>query len=671
MAKTNKTEDIGIDDILSFIKRNIFVALLFMFATTVLTSVQFARSPSFTATGFIRLEDSRSNTLQAVTEKITGLGTYQQYEKDQIMESYILLMSSREFSNQVAKSMIQHGVDQRYQKLILGKNSELDKTGLSELILDTVELSRHNADTFRLSLTLSKGDDAVEALNILVDNVVYSFSERESQNLSSAKKFLEKQIAEIQEEVNIIDESIAERISNSKSKDYKLGAIFSDSPSEIAKMESDLIDLQQDLEETNEELEKTKRAPAEASSPIDKYGDVARLSYLEKKAEALKLKIKSGKKILREIVSVDSTKPLLQKELEALYKQREVQYQLFSDLKREVLSLDIQKISSNNKVKILERPVPGSARATKNLASTVIKRSIFAAIVAYLLAFGIEFMNPVVRSRKDLMGFPLAYLGSIPNLDRRRGRGFLKTMFYSIFRYRRRRSNKSFTHTLELLPDSFEDIIFKNLRARVLNFKVTTDRSPQVVSVMSAGAGEGKTSICSNLAKSIAMSGKRVLLIDADLRRRSLTIAQGLQVESGLSDYLAKPNNESEKTIVKKLYDNLDILPAGQLSNESTELISSKHFKEVVEAMKHFYDIILIDSPPALPYSEVIQIAKLSDLVIFSVRSKKTQLDAFDQVMEKLQFSTSTRFGFVMNCHEEGKLAESYPDYFKRARMIS
>ena len=386
------------------------------------------------------------------------------------------------------------------------------------------------------------------------------------------------------------------------------------------------------------------------------------LEALEQKARLQRLRIAANKKVLDQVLANARRAPANQANVESLIKKREVEYLLFSELKKEAMALDIQRISAQNKARVLERAIPGSARAAKNLISTVLKRGLVAVVIAGLLALFLENYDPVVRSAHDLAALRLIYLGSVPVFGKQRRILWIHRLLEGIPWLNRRR--KHLMHDIQIEPDSLQDIVFKNLRVRVNGLLNQGVLKPRVVSVMSCTSGEGKSSIASNLAKYLAMSGRRVLLIDSDLRMRSLSNSLGFTKEKGVSEFLLAPKASHDKPLVRKLSDHLEFLPAGQYSVTSSELLAGESFHELLEAMKHYYDFIIVDTPPALPYSEVVPIAAASDLVMFTVLSRSTTVRSVEQTVEKLRFGVSTQIGLVLNQHDDKMFLMYSPYYF-------
>lgn len=166
--------------------------------------------------------------------------------------------------------------------------------------------------------------------------------------------------------------------------------------------------------------------------------------------------------------------------------------------------------------------------------------------------------------------------------------------------------------------------------------------------ITSSAPGEGKSITILNLAISFAEAGKKVLLIDADLRRPA--IARLLRERSGvgLANVLAELTDVDE-AIRKEVYPNLDVLFSGDIPPNPLELLSSEKMQELIDNMEKVYDYILVDTPPATIVSDACVVATLLDGVLFLVRNQKSNKDNVKQVIKNLQLVGVKILGFVLN----------------------
>jgi capsular exopolysaccharide synthesis family protein len=161
--------------------------------------------------------------------------------------------------------------------------------------------------------------------------------------------------------------------------------------------------------------------------------------------------------------------------------------------------------------------------------------------------------------------------------------------------------------------------------ARTMLLHVARAESMQVVMVTSAVAGEGKTSLSSQLAASLARAGHKTLLVDGDLRKPDLHQVFGLSVVPGLSEWLRGANGASD-TIQRTSVANLWLLPAGDCDGHTLQVLAQDRLKGVFDEMKEMFEFIIVDSSPVLPVADAVQIGRHVDAALFSILRNVSRL---------------------------------------------
>ncbi len=186
---------------------------------------------------------------------------------------------------------------------------------------------------------------------------------------------------------------------------------------------------------------------------------------------------------------------------------------------------------------------------------------------------------------------------------------------------------------------------FRTLRSHL--YEVRKKQPLKRLLVTSALPGEGKTFIAANLAQVIVCQhGRRVLLIDADLRRPHLHVALGAPSTPGLSEYLN--GKVDEAAIVQQgPLAGLFFIPSGALATSPAELIGGPRMQKLLDAMAEHFDWIIIDSPPCLPVADPNILAAQCDGVLMVVRANETQQDSAKKAKQK--FKGKSLIGVVLN----------------------
>lgn len=174
------------------------------------------------------------------------------------------------------------------------------------------------------------------------------------------------------------------------------------------------------------------------------------------------------------------------------------------------------------------------------------------------------------------------------------------------------------------------------------------DEPVEVMMVASAQAGEGRTVTISNLAVTYAQEGKKVLVMDMDLRRSSLHHMFGLRNHTGLTRVLA--NQETWQDVVQETgIEQLHAITAGPNPPNPSEMLSSRKMKTLLVELKEHYDVILMDTPPLLSFPDSLIISAMCDGVILVVQAGKVKKDVVKKAKVNLERVKARILGVVLN----------------------
>lgn len=179
-------------------------------------------------------------------------------------------------------------------------------------------------------------------------------------------------------------------------------------------------------------------------------------------------------------------------------------------------------------------------------------------------------------------------------------------------------------------------------------FVRTGDAHAKIVQFTSAEPGDGKTTCLSNLAISIAQTGKKVLLIDADLRCPMVHQLFGMNVDNGLAEAL-EGKLELADAIKTTNFSELSILTAGAIPGKPAELLSSAKLHYLLGEAARQYDVVLVDSPPVLAVSDPFILAQSVDAVMLVVRMHKNRRPTIRQALEQFEAHNVSLLGMIAN----------------------
>lgn len=181
-----------------------------------------------------------------------------------------------------------------------------------------------------------------------------------------------------------------------------------------------------------------------------------------------------------------------------------------------------------------------------------------------------------------------------------------------------------------------------------LTFMAVGETRSKVWVVTSSQPQEGKTTIASNLAASMAQSGKSVLLIDTDLRRPRVHSSFGLSRERGVSTFVAGEAS-FESAIQRSRVPGLDVMTSGPVPPNPAELLHSPAFARLVETARQRYDLVIFDSPPLGAVTDAAIIGPQVDGVVVVVKSSETTRDALRSSLRQLRDVSAKVLGVVVN----------------------
>ncbi|MBR4073398.1 MAG: CpsD/CapB family tyrosine-protein kinase [Clostridia bacterium] len=169
----------------------------------------------------------------------------------------------------------------------------------------------------------------------------------------------------------------------------------------------------------------------------------------------------------------------------------------------------------------------------------------------------------------------------------------------------------------------------------------------KIVAFTSSNASEGKSTTSVNVAIAFSQLGGKVLVVDADLRRSSIHKKLRLENEDGISNVLAGFSEFSKA--VQSINPNLDVLTAGPIPPNPSELLGSPKLTELFDKLREEYDYIIIDTPPLNVVTDALLIGPKTDGIILVVRDEFTPHDTVKRAIDAAEFANIKILGAVMN----------------------
>ncbi len=288
-------------------------------------------------------------------------------------------------------------------------------------------------------------------------------------------------------------------------------------------------------------------------------------------------------------------------------------YNMLLQKKEEAKIAEAEKVGN---VRIIDqakaRTVPFRPHKKLNLLIGAVLGFIF----GISLAFIIERFDDTIKTEEEAEQVTeLSVLGTLPTIKTKIKNATLKSI-------RKKRGKKTVENITKLIthydPYSIESEAFQYVRRNLLLNGL--NKEIQTLLVTSANSNEGKSTIAANLAITSAQSGLKTLLIDADLRKPIMHVLFQQNKEPGLTDFLVSEMSNIASTKVN----NLDLLSAGVIPNDSSEIFVTLSKMGFIQELKNLYDVIFIDTPPVNIFNDAGIISPLVDGTILVVTARKT-----------------------------------------------
>ncbi|MDO4169011.1 MAG: CpsD/CapB family tyrosine-protein kinase [Lachnospiraceae bacterium] len=220
-------------------------------------------------------------------------------------------------------------------------------------------------------------------------------------------------------------------------------------------------------------------------------------------------------------------------------------------------------------------------------------------------------------------------------------------MFDNLFRTKKQHKNERKLRLIdETAPFNFVEA-YKSLRTNI-DFLASTNNYHSIL-ITSAGPWDGKSTVSINLAVAMADSGKKVVLVDCDMRKGSVATYLKISRNSpGITDVLSEKNSLND-VILHNDDLNIDILPVGALPSNPSEVIGSMEMVSLLQSLSDIYDYIFIDAPPVSVVTDAVILSRFVDGVLLVVRIDETTKKDLNLTKKRLEDVNAHILGAVLN----------------------
>ena len=352
------------------------------------------------------------------------------------------------------------------------------------------------------------------------------------------------------------------------------------------------------------------------------------IATVDTQIAALNTQLRSLQSTQSATTSKIASNPAQAKYLLSVERQQKVKESLYLFLLQKREENELSQAFTAYNTRIVSKPGPAGVPPTPAKTNILL----IAGLIGLALPFGITFIkestNTRVRGRKDIEHLALPYLGEIP-------------LSPHILRQDAKKGHKEI-NTL-VVKEGQRDIVneaFRVVRTNV-EFMHNTKDGANVIAVTSFNPGSGKSFVAMNLAMTLALKGRRILVIDGDMRHGSTSAYVG-SPDKGLSNYLNSGSTDPKSLIVKDPDSaTLDIRPVGPVPPNPTELLESPRLEELISELRPHYDYIFIDCPPIEIVADAQIIDRHVDRTIFVIRAgllERSMLPELDRIYEEKKY---------------------------------
>jgi succinoglycan biosynthesis transport protein ExoP len=367
------------------------------------------------------------------------------------------------------------------------------------------------------------------------------------------------------------------------------------------------------------------------------------------------------------------TLPKAALEQASLEREVKINGDLYATLKQKHQEFLIRGAERIEEVSIIEPAVtPGSPKNAPKATLNLMLSSLIGVLLGFVLAFVRESFDTSIGTIEGVEEFlKVPVLGVIPRVDHKEVEQAIKKVFPETL-------DAESMELLSRLSPLFDlkGVVAEGYRSLKVNLQFAClDRAVKSLSFARAGLGEGKTTTVINLAITIAQDGRRVLVVDADLRKPAVNSRLGLKREPGLSEVLVGTAQWQDVVqtapdlMLGKLgfdqvlsapgVDNVSIITSGHLPPNPSEFFNSQRFVDLIAACEENYDLVMFDCPPILPVADAVLIGPKVDGVVLVYQVGKIGRTPLLRAKTLLENAQAHIVGVVLS----NVSAEFSPDY--------
>ena len=373
------------------------------------------------------------------------------------------------------------------------------------------------------------------------------------------------------------------------------------------------------------------------------------ITSLDNQELALKNQISSLQRTERQATARIAANPTQAKYLLSVERQQSVKEALYLFLLQKREENELSQAFTAYNTRIIDPPT-GSMNPTAPRRSMIYLLALLMGLFIPLAAiYLMEVLNTKVRGKKDIKDVILPFAGEIPLTEEgmKQNRKYLRAL----------RMQKKVNLNREILVKSgSRDTINEAFRVLRTNVEfMTKNKDANVLAVTSFNPGSGKSFISMNLGVALAIKGRKVLVVDCDLRHATLSSYIGTP-HNGISNYLSGQTDDFESLVCPfPGQDNLFVMPVGVIPPNPTELVADERFKHMISTFKGLYDYVFLDCPPIEIVADTQIINECVDRTLFIIRAGLCERSMLAELNSLYEENKYNNLALVLNATELSK----------------
>ena len=471
--------------------------------------------------------------------------------------------------------------------------------------------TKRQSNIINITYENTNPEKAAAMLLAISDAYVGQNISRRSEESKKSLEFLNKELPRLKADLEVNEESLSRYRSENKTVDI---------PGEI----KELLTQTTNIEKARLELElkrKEYQSRYQPDHPLLK-GVNFQLAQLQTQTSQVNQEISSLPQVQQDYI---------RKERDVV-----VNNQLYISLLNNAQQLQIAKAGTIGNVYVVDPPIVPELPTRPKKPLIVAIGALLGLVLGFVLCQVLAFLSGIVRDPKKLeQSVGISTFAILP-ISQDQTDAIEASDDQAVFML------------AEAKPTAIPVEALRTLRTSTL-FALSEKPRSKVILITSAVPSQGKSFISANLAYLLASTHKRVLLIEADIRKASLRRYMPFDPKDpGLTSVLRK-THELDSVILKEVYPNLDFLSAGPTVKNPGDMLSSDAMNHLIHAMAERYDFVVIDSPPLLPVNDARSLARASDVNLFVARQEMTSIAEIREAIDIFEKGGSSIDGLIFN----------------------